>query len=58
MKRSALLLIGGVCLIMAAGCSHLEGYLDIAREKGMSGEYQTILAKWTRSRIIYSQFET
>jgi hypothetical protein len=58
MKRSVLLLFGGVCLIMAAGCSHLEGYLDIAREKGMSREYQTILTKWTRSRIIYSQFET
>jgi uncharacterized protein (DUF1330 family) len=36
----------------------MEGYLDIAREERMSGEYQTILTKWTRSRIIYSQFET
>ena len=58
MKRCVLLLISGVCLLVAAGCSHLEGYLDIAREKGMSGEYLTILTKWTRSQIIYSQFET
>ena len=58
MKRYVLLLIGGVGLLVAAGCSHLEGYLDIAREKGMSVEYLTILKKWTRSQIIYSQFET
>lgn len=58
MKRCVLLLIGGVCLLVAAACSHLEGYLDIVREKGMSGEYLTVLTKWTRSQIIYSQFET
>jgi hypothetical protein len=58
MKRSVLLLIGCVCLIMAAGCSYLEGYLDIVREKGMSGEYLKTLTKWTRSQVIYSQFET
>jgi hypothetical protein len=58
MKRSVFLLFGGVCLIVIAGCSHLEGYWDIARDKGMSEEYQAALTKWTRSRIIYSQFET
>jgi hypothetical protein len=58
MKRCVLILIVGVFLLMAAGCSHLEGYLDIVREKGMTAEYQTVLKKWTRSQIIYSQFET
>ncbi len=43
---------------MIAAYSHLEGYLDIGREKGISGEYQTVLTKWTRSQVIYSQFET
>ena len=58
MKRCVILLIGGVCFFVAAACSHLESYLDIGREKGMTGEYQTALKKWTRSQIIYSQFET
>ena len=58
MKRCVLLFIGGVCLLTAAACSHLEGYLDIARDKGMSEEYLTVLKKWTRSQIVYSQFET
>jgi len=43
---------------MAAACSHIEGYLDIVRQKGISEEYLTVLAKWTRSQILYSQFET
>ncbi|MBU2026198.1 MAG: hypothetical protein KJ814_01075 [Proteobacteria bacterium] len=58
MKRWFRLVIGAACLLGVAGCSHLEGYLDIAREKGMSAEYLTVLKQWTRSQIVYSQFET
>ena len=58
MKRFILLFIGGFFLLAAAACSHLEGYLDIARDKGLSEEYLTVLTKWTRSQIVYSQFET
>jgi hypothetical protein len=58
MKRFILLFIGGICLLATAACSHLEGYLDIARDKGLSEEYLTVLKKWTRSQIVYSQFET
>lgn len=58
MKRWILLFIYTFCLIGTAGCSHLENYLEIAREKGMSGEYTAVLNEWTRSQVIYSQFET
>jgi hypothetical protein len=51
-------LIGAVYLIGAAGCSHMQDYLTIAREKGISEEYLMVLNQWTRSQIIYSQFET
>ena len=52
------LFITTCCLIGTAGCGHLENYLEIAREKGMSGEYLAVLNEWTRSQVIYSQFET
>jgi hypothetical protein len=58
MKRWIFLFISACCLIGAAGCGHLENYLEIAREKGMSGEYLAVLNEWTQSRVIYSQFET
>jgi hypothetical protein len=58
MKRWVLLLIGAISLWGASGCSHIQDYLDIARENGMSAEYLTALKRWTRSQIIYSQFET
>ena len=58
MKRWFRLMIGAACLLGVAGCSHLEGYLDIAREKGMSAEYLTVLKQWTRQQVVYSQFET
>ena len=58
MKRFILLLLGGVCLLATAACSHLDGYWDITRDKGLSEEYLTVLTKWTRSQIVYSQFET
>ena len=58
MKRWIFLFIYAFCLIGAAGCSHLENYVEIAREKGVSGEYLAVLNEWTRSQVIYSQFET
>ena len=58
MKRWIFHFISACCLIGTAGCGHLESYLEIAREKGMSGEYLAVLNEWTRSQVIYSQFET
>jgi hypothetical protein len=58
MKRRLVLAVGVVFLLGTLGCLRLEGYLDIAREKGLSGDYLTVLQKWTRSQVIYSQFET
>jgi len=58
MKRWVNLVIGALCLIGVAACSHIESYLDIVKDKGMSVEYLQILDRWTRSKIIYSQFDT
>jgi len=58
MRRWIVYFITACCLMGAAGCGHLDGYLDIAREKGMSREYLILLDEWTRSAVIYSQFET
>jgi hypothetical protein len=58
MKRWGRLLIGAFCLIGIAACGHLQGYLDIAQEKGMSEAYLQVLRQWTRSQVLYSQFET
>ncbi len=58
MKRWIFFFIATCCLIGTAGCGRLENYLDITREKGMSGEYLAVLNDWTRSAVIYSQFET
>lgn len=58
MKRRIALFIYASCLIGIAACGHFDNYLEITREKGMSGEYTAVLNEWTRSRVIYSQFET
>jgi hypothetical protein len=58
MKRWVNLVIGALCLIGVAACGHLDGYLDIVKDKGMSEEYLQVLGRWTRSKIIYSQFDT
>jgi hypothetical protein len=58
MKRWGRLVIGAFCLFGVAACSHIEGYLDIVKDKGMSEEYLQALGRWTRSKIIYSQFDT
>lgn len=61
MKRS----FGMAFLMMVAflfsGCagSALEGYIDIAKEKGgVSKDYLMVLHRWTRDQTLYSQFET
>ena len=58
MKRWVNLVIGAFCLIGVAACSHLDGYLDIVKDKGISEEYLQVLGRWTREKIIYSQFDT
>jgi hypothetical protein len=58
MRRWALPFIGVMFCLSVNGCSHTRDYLNIAREKGISEEYLTVLKQWTRSQIVYSQFET
>jgi len=58
MKRWMNIVIGAFCLLGVAACGHLDGYLDIAKDKGMSKEYLQVLGRWTREKIIYSQFDT
>ncbi|MHB9096797.1 MAG: hypothetical protein ACYC5X_03135 [Syntrophales bacterium] len=58
MRRWLPCVIAGASLLAAAGCGHLNDYLEISRDKGMSGEYLTVLDRWSRSQIVYSQFET
>jgi hypothetical protein len=58
MNRWFLLLIGTMYLGSASGCGHVQDYVDIARKKGISEEYLTVLGHSTRAQIIYSQFET
>jgi hypothetical protein len=40
------------------GCSYMESYLDLAKDKGLTKAYNDVLNKWTRQKIVYSQFET
>lgn len=50
--------IGAFLLVMTTACGHIQGYLDIARSKGISEEYLQALRYWTRSQTVYSEFET
>ncbi len=51
-----------IILILMTGCARvdptLENYLDIAKSKGISGEYLSELSRWTRTSILYSEFDT
>lgn len=47
-----------MCFFAVTGCGYFEGYIDIARYKGISKEYHDFLKKWTRDKTIYSEFET
>ncbi len=60
MKRSVLHLhlCAAILLLATVGCSQFDGYLEVVKGKGLSDEYQTVLARWTRSQTIYSEFET
>ncbi|MFH1079330.1 MAG: hypothetical protein V1766_03555 [Pseudomonadota bacterium] len=40
------------------GCADLRGYVDMAKDRGVSGEYRVALKTWTRTQTIHSQFET
>ena len=61
MKRLICILLG-ISLVYLSGCSSLkgyvEGYVDIAKERGISEEYLAELRKWTREQTAYSEFET
>ncbi len=58
MKRWIALLIGLVSFLGIGACSHVREYADIARSKEVSEAYRVQLARWTRSQIVHSQFET
>jgi hypothetical protein len=41
-----------------AGCADLQGYVAMAKDKGLSDEYRAALHSWTRTQTVHSQFET
>jgi hypothetical protein len=47
-----------ILLLGLTGCTYFQGYVEMAKEKGLSNEYQTALNAWTRTKTIHSQFET
>ena len=47
-----------ILMLSIAGCSHVESYLDVAKDKGISRKYLDVLDRWTRKGTLYSQFET
>lgn len=44
-----------ICFI---SCGSVGGYLDMAKDRGMSKAYLDALNRWTRKATIYSQLET
>lgn len=40
------------------GCAYLQGYVEMAKDKGLSDEYRAALDTWTRTQTVHSQFET
>jgi len=57
MKRYILYLV--MCVMtMAAGCSHMDEYISIAKRTAVSNSYYAALNSWTREKAVYSQFET
>jgi hypothetical protein len=45
-------------LLSVFGCSHVDKYLDVAKDKGISKTYLDVLNRWSRKETLYSQFET
>ncbi len=58
MKTRTIGVIVVAIIIALAGCSHIESYLDIASDKGVSRKYLQTLDQWTKKEVLYSQFET
>ncbi|MDD5167963.1 MAG: hypothetical protein PHN75_04030 [Syntrophales bacterium] len=63
MKRMTIILTALLGLFCIAGCTpavkeYVASYVEIAKEKGMSGDYLTSLQRWTREETAYSEFET
>lgn len=57
MKKFRLLTV--MFLLLAyCGCKHVDSYLEIARDEGISNAYLNVLNHWTRKETVYSQFET
>lgn len=57
MKKYALIIIL-IFFQMLIGCSYFQGYIDIAKYRGTSQDYENTLKKWTREKTVHSQFET
>ncbi|MBN2283442.1 MAG: hypothetical protein JXO48_06090 [Deltaproteobacteria bacterium] len=57
MKKN-LLWIAAILCFSFSGCVVIGGYADMARNISLSEEYHAVLAKWTRGKTLYSQFET
>ena len=45
-------------LVGFTGCADLQGYVDMAKDRGLSDEYRAALNTWTRTQTVHSQFET
>jgi hypothetical protein len=45
-------------LLSCLGCSHVRGYLEIAKGNTISDEYLSELNGWTRQKTVYAEFET
>ena len=58
MNKRCRLFVILILMVLCAGCSHVESYMDIAKEMGLSKEYIDTLGAWTKSQIVYSEFET
>ncbi len=50
--------ISVIIILSILGCGHVDSYLDMAKEKGISKTYINALNSWTRKASLYSQFET
>jgi hypothetical protein len=57
MKKVKWLLLMLPLMILSA-CQNIYPYIDIVKDRGISDQYLAALQKWTRSQIVYSQFET
>ncbi len=55
LDRMAVLLL---IIVGFTGCTYINDYLSIAKDRGMSKAYLDVLQRWTRSETVYSQFET